>query len=413
VRPAAAKDPTLPTGEIVIVNNYADKFKIHLRHADAPTKRFASWTIDAETKQARLEYEGRNLVIGGDWEIEIEFGNGVVSDRRVVAKVSTFKDNTWKLTGGDIFDGLQRSTAKWVIPVLVIRYFPTTNHGRDLDLRVTEGPADQGSLEKIKEKCTKMTEQTARALEEGSRFRAYKFVYAPPSLRYEIVDTIDCLEYVPADSNKKGYSDYHAILKRAKLKECLEKRGVKEVWIWGYHSKALAPWESNMSSPHGVDISNSDRDLNDLPVFDRTYTVYHYNYHRATEEAVHNHLHQIECLIRNSNPTVARIFEGEKDNWRCGDCHFPPNGIKDYDYHNARFVESDIEDWKPEGFGAKKRLNRDTWGNKELSWYIYWMQSIPGEGNRLTYRGKPLTNWWRLVGDFDEAVKNEKGLCDK
>jgi hypothetical protein len=408
----AAKDVTLPVGEVVIVNNYAGKITIHLRPADSPAKRFASYTIDAKTKRTRLTRAGKNLVLGGDWEMEVEFGSGVVSPRRVVAKVGTYKDKAWEVAASDIMDGLQRSAAKWAVPVLVIRYFPTTNRGRDLDLKVTEGPAAEGLLAKMKEKCTRMTTETARALEEGSRFRAYRHPYAPPSLRYEIVETIDVLEAVPHDARKKGYSDYHAILKRAKAKEYVEKRGVKEVWIWGYHSKTLAPWESNMSSPSGLDISNSDRDTRDLPIYNHTYTVYHYNYHRATEEAVHNHLHQIECLIRHADAGLARTFEGTKDRWRCGNCHFPPNAVKDYDYHNPRTVESDIEDWKPEGFGVKKRLNRDTWGDKELNWYVYWMRSIPGESNGLTYKKKPLTNWWHLVGDFDTAVKKRKGLAE-
>ncbi|MEW6745445.1 MAG: hypothetical protein AB1486_22055 [Planctomycetota bacterium] len=51
-----------------------------------------------------------------------------------------------------------------------------------------------------------------------------------------------------------------------------------------------------MSSPHG-DVSNSDRNRSDLPVFTKTYTVYHYNYQRSSHEAVENHTHQIEHLL--------------------------------------------------------------------------------------------------------------------
>lgn len=411
-RPGAGKDVTLPIGEVEIVNNYQADFQIHLRHADAPEHRFATWRILSTDKRRKLVHDDKKLVIGGDWEMEIEFGSGVVSPRRIVASVGTHADGTWTMTGGDIHDGLQRSAARWVIPVLVIRYFPVTHGGQELDLRVTEGPSDQSSLRAMKEKCARMTKETLKALEEGSRFRAYKIPYTPPSLRYEITDTIDYFDSVPPDTNKRGRGNYHAILQRANARDYVERRGVKEIWIWGYHSKISEPWESNLSSPHGMDISNSDRDRGDLPIFSKTYTVYHYNYHRATEEAVHNHLHQIECLIRAAHPTLARLFEGERDQWRCGNCHFPPNGVKDYDYHNSRFVESDIEDWRPEGFGVKKPLNRDTWNNRELLYYIYWMRSLPGARNGLTYQRKPLMNWWHWVGDFDDAQLRSLSLVE-
>jgi hypothetical protein len=33
------------------------------------------------------------------------------------------------------------------------------------------------------------------------------------------------------------------------------------------------------------------------------------------------------------------------------------------------------------------------------------MQSLPGVDNGLTYRGRPLSNWWRFIGDFDGAMR--------
>jgi hypothetical protein len=41
------------------------------------------------------------------------------------------------------------------------------------------------------------------------------------------------------------------------------------------------------------------------------------------------------------------------------------------------------------------------------------MQNLPGAGNRLAYRGRPLTNWWRFIGDFDEAMAGGATLCDR
>jgi hypothetical protein len=78
-----------------------------------------TWQIRSTDKRTRLVHE--NLVIRGDWEIEIEFGNGVVSPQRIVAAVGTHEGGTWTATGGDISDGLQRSVATWAVPVLTVQ----------------------------------------------------------------------------------------------------------------------------------------------------------------------------------------------------------------------------------------------------------------------------------------------------
>jgi hypothetical protein len=295
----------------------------------------------------------------------------------------------------------------WTVPVLVLRYFPVTLDGQKIDVAVTSNVS--APLDVIRKKCDRMTKETADALEQGSRFRAYKNAEAKPSLTYKIVAEKEYLEPVPHHPTKKGYTDYNKLLEREDIKTWVEEKGIKEVWIWGYHSKQLAPWESNMASPHG-DISNSDRDAADLPILKKTYVVYHYNYERGTSEAVHNHIHQIESVMRHHGGRLWRTFEGRRGAWRAGNCHFPPNAEKDYDWNNKRFVDSDIEDWRPEGFGRMQKLNSDKWDGDGLKWFIYWMRSIPGMDNGLTLQGRPLTNWWIYMGDYDAAIRHKVGL---
>jgi hypothetical protein len=212
------------------------------------------------------------------------------------------------------------------------------------------------------------------------------------------------------------------------IQKWVEQRGVKEVWIWGYHGGVLVLWESNMASPHG-DISNSNRDPNDLPVLKSTYTVYHYNYQRGVSEATENHMHQIEAVLnfvdgRDRTPSEKwnellfwGKFVGSDRSHKivrpgCGWSHYPPNGERDYDWRNMRFVETDIEDWKPDGTGKKQRMNCERWGGDTLRWFVYWMQNIPGADNGLSYNGKPLTNWWTFIGDFDRAMQKKMTLVE-
>jgi len=41
-----------------------------------------------------------------------------------------------------------------------------------------------------------------------------------------------------------------------------------------------------------------------------------------------------------------------------------------------------------------------------------WMRSIPGADNGPTYKGRPLTNWWVYMGDYDLAVAKKVGLVN-
>lgn len=294
----------------------------------------------------------------------------------------------------------------WKVPVLEIRYFPVTADGANIDAAVTSNVG--GSLADMRRKCDRVTKEVVSALEEGSRFRAYKNPDAKPSLDYEIIDTLEYLEPLPRHKFKK-FPDYKKILERAGIKEYVENKGVKEVWIWGYHSRELAPWESNMASPYG-DCSNSDRDPDDLPILSSTYTVYHYNYERTASEATENHMHQIEAMLAHYDGDLFRLFTGTPGAWRCGNCHFPPNGKTDYDWRNKEYASTDIEDWLPEGRGEGIAVNCDRWGGDSLKWFVYWMQSLPGADNGLTYKGKRLTDWWVLVGDYDGAAAQAGGV---
>lgn len=69
-------------------------------------------------------------------------------------------------------------------------------------------------------------------------------------------------------------------------------------------------------------------------------------------------------------------------------------------------VWTDIEDWTPEGHGEKKLMNCQRWNCDSLTWFIFWMQNLPGLNNGITYQGRPLTNWWTFIGAFDEAMAN-------
>ncbi|RJP71256.1 MAG: hypothetical protein C4539_05110 [Ignavibacteriales bacterium] len=316
---------------------------------------------------------------------------------------------------------------QFIIPIVIVKYFPEKDG--NLDKNVTRDIG--GTLQFIRQKTDSVTKVVINALQEGSRYHGYKNVSSKPSLQYKIVQTYEFLEPLPTvkkDYKEVPMTDYNSIMKRIDAKEWVEKKGVKEIWIWGYDGGVIGLWESNMAGPFG-DVSNSLRDPGDLPVFEKTYTVYHYNYQRGASEAVEDHIHQIEAVLNfiDGRDTTAEDKWGELLFWgkfvgsdishkiinpRCGWAHYPPNGRQDYDWKKTEYVETDIEDWNPEGTGKKIKINCEKWNCNSLSWFIYWMQNIPGINNKIKYGNKELTNWWRFIGEFDNAMKNKIKLVN-
>lgn len=324
------------------------------------------------------------------------------------------------------------------VPVVIIRYLPTTD-GVNLNQNVT---GISSSLLAMKYKIDVMDRQVKFSLEEGSKYHGYSNASAKPSLGYKVVYYVTVYENIPRSNfqvpwNPNAYRpDYAAILNRFNAQYYVEQLGVKEFWIWGYHYGDIEPAESNMSSALTGDISNSERRNDDLPIYNKSYVVYNYNYGRTQAEAVHNHGHQLEAILSYINERQTgntslfwEKFVGQSGGnfitGRCGWTHMPPNTTEHYEYQNYSLVQSDIEDWTPTNTGQKKYVNASTWGNinyqwpfsfvpdqqVESHWYIYWFQNMPGHGAVIKYSGLYyMTNWWKFTADWDTCITSYTGL---
>ena len=323
--------------------------------------------------------------------------------------------------------------ALYEMPVLIIRYLPTPD-GVNVDTPIADYA---GTLDSLEGSINQFNLEIKFMLEEGSRYHGYKNPNALPALGYRVVDMITVYEPLPPDldpahggNNAVHQPDYNQIMARFNGQHYINQRGVKEVWLWGYHHGNIAPVESDMSSPSTGDISNSYRYNDDLPVYNKTYTLYNYNFTRSSNEAVHDHGHQLEAILGYA----AQIQDGNSDFFwhkfvgqnaqnqfitgRNGWTHMPPNTTQDYDYANPNAALSDCEDWTPDGTGQKLSVSAATWGGlnyawpygsvpdglTEHNWYVFMMQNMPGLDNKINYGAKTITNWWRFTGDWDNAV---------
>ena len=348
--------------------------------------------------------------------------------------------------------------ALYEMPVVILRYLPTAD-GRNLDVAWSPDfySLNPIPLVQLEELLDLYDPNLKFMLEEGSRFRGYGSQTSPPSLGYRVVAIITVYEPTPPGKPKNQSTtplydlDWFQIFERFGMRDYVNKIGVKEVWVyWGgvqpgipSYDPAIHPpenwrdgWESNMSSPTTGDVSNSNRDNTDLPIYDRTYIVYSRNIRRLDPITIHGDGHQLESMFDAVNKRQTgdnQLFRqkfvgfsptGQWQRGRSGDTHHPPNALTDYDYQNYEPFDSDIMDWKPDG-GQTAPFSAETYGNVpynfpndflpiliEPNWYIFWRQSLPGYNNTIPYGTNRMTNWWQFIGDWDAAYRAGLGLYE-
>jgi hypothetical protein len=200
----------------------------------------------------------------------------------------------------------------------------------------------------------------------------------------------------------KTFADY-AVLPR------IDRGEIDEVWFFG--GPYFGYNESAMAGPRSFFING---DIYDQVPSQRPFAIMGYNYERGVAEMIHNLCHRAESTMAHFyggwkserlTHNWARFAANEKQSGTAavGNCHFPPNAEKDYDYANPRTVMSTAGDWLnyPLLTGATKPVNRETWGGPDFhrNYMKWWFQHFPKAPG--TNEDGRLNNWWEYVFHFD------------
>ena len=157
-----------------------------------------------------------------------------------------------------------------------------------------------GTLEMYKTRSEEIHMFTKFGIEEGSKFRGYKDNTSEKSINVQVIKYFNFYELKTKIYGNTGspQPDYQEISDIINLESLVNDMGVKEVWFsYPPLDNVMNIWESNMSSILG-DVSNSDQDQSDLPIFNNEYVVYGINIDRGPSESLHNRGHQIERQFR-------------------------------------------------------------------------------------------------------------------
>lgn len=248
-------------------------------------------------------------------------------------------------------------------------------------------------------------------------------------LRHEIVEwrTIDgfyhqaggylptCDEYVANRRRGSGWrepieADYPRLLADQNVAPRVDAGEIDEVWIFSDHYFGL--WEASMAGPGAFFINGGV--YPEVPTR-RPFAFYGFNYERGVAEMIHDAAHRTEATLNRAfGPWALRAPRNLWEKFSAnnsqsnglagvGTCHWPPNAEHDYDYGNARIVDSWAHAFLayPDVEFNPRKVSRDTWSTGPdyhldyMKWYFAHLPRAPGEA-----KGGRLHNWLAYIFDF-------------
>ncbi len=199
--------------------------------------------------------------------------------------------------------------------------------------------------------------------------------------------------------------DYQAQVRTFDLLGRYERGEIDEAWFFAFPYSGDA--ESTMAG-RGAFWLNS----NPVPNTDRgpgRLIIMAFNYERDVGCMLENFGHRAESIM-------SRVYErlgGGRNLWQlftrydliapgrsqCGNVHFAPNSVRDYDWGNPRPVLSYCDDWYsyPDLPQHARLVNSAEWGGGDMRLHhLWWLRHIPraeGETEGVA------NNWWRYIAD--------------
>lgn len=196
--------------------------------------------------------------------------------------------------------------------------------------------------------------------------------------------------------------DYGRILSEFDIINRINDNRIDEVWLFGFPYAGY--YESIMVGP-GAFWCNAPPLENRQAR--RRFVIMGFNYERGVGEMLENLGHRAESIMQY----VYRGQRGQANLWErftrydkthpgqaeCGNVHFAPNSLRDYDWGNPRSVPSRCDTWLhfPDLSGAPRSVNCREWGNGDIrQHHLWWLRHLPhvtGATNDISH------NWWEYI----------------
>lgn len=196
--------------------------------------------------------------------------------------------------------------------------------------------------------------------------------------------------------------DYPKMLSDFGVCDKLNSGEIDELWVWAFPYAGM--WESNMVGPGAYWLNSNPTQGTSC---NKLLPIMGWNYERGVAEALHSYGHRVESTMvhiygswqRNDANSWNKFTTRNKDisgkAW-CGDVHFPPNGLSDYDYSNSSSVMSACDDFLayPSLTGNFKSITCSAWGCSHEGYMRWWLTHLPKSLGQT--EGKD-NDWWKYV----------------
>ncbi|HVU10071.1 MAG TPA: hypothetical protein VHD90_02285 [Phototrophicaceae bacterium] len=199
--------------------------------------------------------------------------------------------------------------------------------------------------------------------------------------------------------------DYLALVREFRMIEKVNTGAIDEVWLLGF--PYCGYYESIMAGP-GAFWCNAPP-LGGTQAAKKRFVIMGFNYERGVGEMLEDMGHRAESML-------SKVFErahGDANLWErftrydkthpgraeCGNVHFAPNSLRDYDWGNPRPVPSRCDNWYhfPDLSGEPRQVTCSEWGNGDIRrHHVWWMRHFPhfvGATNNISW------NWWEYIVD--------------
>lgn len=203
--------------------------------------------------------------------------------------------------------------------------------------------------------------------------------------------------------HQPDWADYEALLAEFDLLRRIDQGQIDEVWMFAGPYAGF--YESRMVGPGAFWCNAPAMQRGD---FSRRFVIMGFNYERGVGPMLESFGHRVESHMERA----WRHFQGEDNLWKqfikydqvapgeanCGNVHFAPNSVRDYDWGNPTRVLSNCDDWLnfPNFQGIVRQMDAGEWGGGDIrAHHKWWLKHLPHTTGRT--RGISNNWWWYAV----------------